>query len=261
LSTTTAPAVHFYRATTSVDEDTGTATITVARAGDPGPAVRVGYTTHPHTATPGGDYTPTSGTLSFAAGATEESFTVRIRNDHHQERRETLLLALRSPTGGAVIGTRRSTALTIRRSDQRPDLWIRTPDQRYIGNNIYNTTGNRQTKTRTARRSQTRTFYARITNDGTNTNILTLHAGAARTGSRIRYSRGNTNVTAALRSREGLRVRVRAYGDYRRIKIHTTIRDTATIGSWQPATFTATWNGDSTRTDRIKAAVKATRRQ
>ena len=57
-------------------------------------------------ATPGVDYLLTSGTLTFNAGETSESFTVTILNDKLAEPAETVNLALANPSGGATSACR-----------------------------------------------------------------------------------------------------------------------------------------------------------
>jgi hypothetical protein len=101
----------------SVNENQGTATITVTRTEGSNVAVSVGYATSNGTATAGGDYTAVSGTLNFAAGETSKTFTVPITNDSAVENDETVNLTLSSPTGGATLGSPATAALTIHSDD------------------------------------------------------------------------------------------------------------------------------------------------
>ena len=94
-------------------EGTGTGgtltfTVSLARAGDQPVSVR--YATSPGSATPGVDYTPVSGTLSFAPGATTRTVSVPLLGDALDEWDETVLLTLGSPAGttiadGTAVGT------------------------------------------------------------------------------------------------------------------------------------------------------------
>src|SRR5262249_31596094 len=93
--------LQFSSAAYNVNENDGTATITVTRTnGDVG-SVSVHYATSDGTATAGSDYAATSGTLTFASGETTKTFTVPITNDTAVEGDETITLTLSSPTGGA----------------------------------------------------------------------------------------------------------------------------------------------------------------
>jgi len=103
----------------SVNEGAGTATIAVQRiTGDDG-AVSVQYSAAAGTATAGQDFTPTSGTLSWAdKDDANKTFTVTILNDATAEPSETVQLTLSNPTGGATLDAARKTAtLTIQDND------------------------------------------------------------------------------------------------------------------------------------------------
>lgn len=109
----------FSKATYTIGEAGGSATITVQRlTGDDG-AVTVHYATSGGTATAGSDYTAASGTLSWANhDDTSKSFAVPILNDTLAEPGETIGLALSAATGGAVIdGTLGNATLTINDND------------------------------------------------------------------------------------------------------------------------------------------------
>jgi hypothetical protein len=100
----------------SVDENDGTVTITVTRTGGSDGTVTVDFATSDGTATAPGDYTATSGTLTFGPGVTEQAFTVAIFNDTSPESTESFTVTLSEPTGGAVITTG-TTTITITDDD------------------------------------------------------------------------------------------------------------------------------------------------
>ena len=52
------------------------------------------------TATPGADFTPVSGVLTFGAGETSKTFTIPILDDPATEGDELVQVSLGSPTGG-----------------------------------------------------------------------------------------------------------------------------------------------------------------
>ena len=110
-------------ANASVSEgDTGEADLqfTVTLSPAAGHAVTVAWATSKETAdtaTPGTDYTAGSGTLSFAAGATSKTVTVKVTGDQVDEANETLTLTL-SGASGADIGGATATG-TITDDDTR----------------------------------------------------------------------------------------------------------------------------------------------
>jgi len=107
------PVVQFSTSGYTVSEAGGSATITVVRTGTTGPC-SVQYTVSDGSATLGSDYNgPTTGTLSFAAGALSRTFTVPIINDTIAESSETVFLTLSNPVN-ASIGARRTAVLTIK---------------------------------------------------------------------------------------------------------------------------------------------------
>ncbi|MCX8156409.1 MAG: hypothetical protein N3J91_08190 [Verrucomicrobiae bacterium] len=94
-----------------VAEDGTNAVITVTRTNGANGSVSVQYITLDGTATRNADYLLASGTLTFAAGVTNQTFRVPIINDTAVEPEETVLLYLFNPQGGATLG--RDTATLI----------------------------------------------------------------------------------------------------------------------------------------------------
>jgi plastocyanin len=111
--------LRFGLASFSTGEASGTATITVQRINGDDGAVSVQYGAAAGTATAGQDFSPTSGTLTWAdKDDSTKSFTVAINNDTTAEPSETILLALSNPTGGATLDAARKTStLTILDND------------------------------------------------------------------------------------------------------------------------------------------------
>jgi plastocyanin len=112
----------FSQASFSAGEAVGQATLTVQRVNGSDGAVSVAYSATAGTATAGADFTPASGTLTWADGdGGSKTFKVTIVNDTIQEPGETILLALASPTGGATLDDSAKTAiLTIQDNDSTP---------------------------------------------------------------------------------------------------------------------------------------------
>ncbi|HEX6834896.1 MAG TPA: Calx-beta domain-containing protein [Rudaea sp.] len=99
-------------ATYSIAEGGGSLTVTIERTGGTDPAT-VAYATSDATASAGSDYTATSGTATFAAGATTATFTIPILDDSAVEGDETFSIALSDPSPGAVLGAIANATVTI----------------------------------------------------------------------------------------------------------------------------------------------------
>jgi len=107
-------ALQFSQATYSVNEGSGSLTVTVTRTGPVGPPVGVTYTVLPGSASPGADYGGIhTGVLTFPANQSgAQTFRITILNDKLAEGPETGLLQLSSPTG-ALLGPRQTAVFTI----------------------------------------------------------------------------------------------------------------------------------------------------
>ncbi len=82
--------------------------------------VTVGYATADGTGTAGTDYTPTSGTLTFAPGVTSQTIAVNILGDTTVEPNETFTLTLSNPTGATLART--TATATITNDDTAPNV-------------------------------------------------------------------------------------------------------------------------------------------
>ncbi|HEU4514646.1 MAG TPA: N-acetylmuramoyl-L-alanine amidase [Nocardioidaceae bacterium] len=242
-----------------VQEDAGAVELVLTRSGNTDVPASVEYARTTGSATPGGDFTLTSGTVSFGAGETTKTIPLGIEDDSTPEGRETVVVSLTDPGTATVLGTPASTKVVIAPSDQQPDGWISTAaGSGYTGNGIYNASGYRQTKRLNADRTRTRSFYVRVYNDGNVKGPVVLTGSAPRAGSSVRYYSGATDVTGAMRSAAGWKVRV-GPGRFRLVKVEIKVLRTAAYGTRKVATVTGTWTGDGTRRDRVKAVVKVVR--
>ncbi len=97
-----------------VNEAGVSAVISVIRTNGSSGTVSVSYRTRNGTALSGADYTAVSGTLNFATGQTNASFTVPIFNGPEVEFDETVILVLTNATAGATLpgGLPNSTVTT-----------------------------------------------------------------------------------------------------------------------------------------------------
>ena len=116
--------LQFATASEVVNDTAGAAVISVTRTVGTSGAVAVHYQTAGGNAVSGLDYTPVSGTLSFASGQASQTIVVPILDNLHNSHDIDVGLILTSPTQGAVLGTQ--TANTIQIHDTDPD---HTPPQ------------------------------------------------------------------------------------------------------------------------------------
>ncbi len=96
-----------------VQENAGTALITVDRLDGSSGVVQVNYATSDGTATAGSDYTAMAGTLTFNNGEMFKTFSVPILPDNLVEGDETFFVTLSNATGGATIDAANPAVETI----------------------------------------------------------------------------------------------------------------------------------------------------
>ncbi len=102
-----------------VSEAQGRATVEVRLNRLASTTVTVAYATGGGTATPGVDYRPASGTLTFAPGTIARSLTIEILSDELSEPNETVEIRLSNPANAEIVGS--SVAiLTITDNDAPP---------------------------------------------------------------------------------------------------------------------------------------------
>ena len=90
----------------SAREATGGAIVMTATLGKPvAQPVSVQYASSTGSATPGVDYTPVSGTLTFAPLATSATITIPLLNDSTIEGNESVVVTLSNPVPGAPLVT------------------------------------------------------------------------------------------------------------------------------------------------------------
>ena len=102
--------------------------------------VTVAWATSDGTATAGTDYTAASGTLTFAAGETEQTVSISVLDDTHDEESETLTLTLSTPSG-AYLADATATG-TIKNSDPLQRAWL-SRFGRTVGTHVTDAVGDR----------------------------------------------------------------------------------------------------------------------
>ena len=117
--------IEFSAAEYAVPDNAGSAAITVSRVNGARGTVTVDYKTVPINATPGLDYTPVSGTLTFPNGVTSETIVVPVLDDPYDKHNELVSLVLSNvqtteTLGQPILGTPSTATLTIQDID--PDF-------------------------------------------------------------------------------------------------------------------------------------------
>ncbi len=115
----------FDAAALNVNENAGSASFAVTRAGSASGSVTVHYATSNGAANAGTDYSASAGSLTFADGETSKTVVVPILDDNIDEPEETLSLTLSdfNPVGAAP-GSLSSTILIIVDDDAPPSISI-----------------------------------------------------------------------------------------------------------------------------------------
>ena len=117
----------------SVSEGATTVTVQVVRTGDTSGTAAVDYAATSGSASERSDFQTTIGTLRFAAGETQKSFTISIIDDGIAETDETISLTLGNPTG-ATLGALSNSKITIVDNEvataltnpiDRPEVFVR----------------------------------------------------------------------------------------------------------------------------------------
>lgn len=114
-----APAAASFSVNDATAAEGGALVFTVSRAGSTSAALTINYATSNGSALAGSDYTPASGTLSFAAGESSKTVSIATLDDISVEAAETLTLTLSGASGGATISDAQGTG-TINDNDNAP---------------------------------------------------------------------------------------------------------------------------------------------
>jgi hypothetical protein len=134
---------------------------------------------------------------------------------------DELLLGLSDAQRASIVNWKLATT-------QQPDGQIRELNSKdYLGNNVYNTTGKKQTVKTTAHHGNKRTFRVKIYNDGNATATLAAHGLVSGKGVKVKYFAGGKNVTAQMNSAAGLSF-TRAPHKALKIKVKVKINKNAT---------------------------------
>jgi hypothetical protein len=110
--------VKFQQSSYTVAETAGSITVPVLRSGSFTGKVSVKYATTVGTANDRSDYFAVNGELVWEDGdSTSKSITVKLIDDSEYEAQETFAITLYDPKGGATLGSKNSTIITITSDD------------------------------------------------------------------------------------------------------------------------------------------------
>ena len=108
----------------AASESDGTVQVVVTRTGGKEGNASVNYATSAGSATAGGDFTPVSGTVTFAAGEMVKTIAVPVLADGLNEGDETFQLVLSGVSGNATAGSYLTTTITLHNTAANPlDAW------------------------------------------------------------------------------------------------------------------------------------------
>jgi hypothetical protein len=130
-----APTVAFTSAASAgLESVTVPSSVLVTLSAVPTSTVSVAYTATGGTATSPADFTPESGTLTFAAGEVTKRLPITVVNDTADEGDETIVFTLSAPSG-ATLGAQTTHTYTILNDDQNapPVVTLNSPTVANIG--------------------------------------------------------------------------------------------------------------------------------
>jgi uncharacterized delta-60 repeat protein len=104
--------VHFNRSEYSTKENGGRATVTVVRSGGSAEQIQVSYEVAIGNGSPS-DFTPQTGTLTFAPGEVSKSFDVIIQDNEEQEGNRFISLQLSAPSPANTLGLPSAATINI----------------------------------------------------------------------------------------------------------------------------------------------------
>jgi hypothetical protein len=107
------PRIRFASASVVGGEDEPEVVVTIQRTGDTTAAASVNYATADESAIAPGDYTATNGTANFDAGAAETQISIPLVNNAVKNSARVFTVSLSAPSAGSVLGSLRTTRVSI----------------------------------------------------------------------------------------------------------------------------------------------------
>jgi tripartite motif-containing protein 71 len=144
-------------------------------------------------------------------------------------------------------------AWTVDTGTHRPDGQI-AAGGKYAGNNIYNSTGTKQTKTQSTTAGHTISFQVKVENDGNESDTYSLLGSASSTGFAVTYLIGTTDVTAKVKA--GTYQFPLGKGQTKLLTVRVAVSKAKATS--KTISVTATSVHDPTKEDVVKAIAKRT---
>jgi alpha-tubulin suppressor-like RCC1 family protein len=136
----------------------------------------------------------------------------------------------------------------------RPDALVRSGKKAFVGNNVYNTTGRKQSRAVKVKKGKKVTFTVRAQNDGNTADALRVKGTRSTKTFTITYKAGTKNVTKKV-VKGTYRTPSLAPGAHRDITVTIAPTKKATKNKKATAKVTLTSSGDTTKKDTVKATA------
>ena len=151
--------------------------------------------------------------------------------------------------GNISADTTRTWSIDL--NTHKPDAWIGYAGK-YVGNGIYNATGQNQTKTVKTKAGSTVSFAVKIENDGTDADTYTVKGGDSAKGYTVSYMVGAANYTAKVTG--GNYSFTLSPGQTKSITMKVVVKSTGTA-SWS-SLVKVTSGHDTSKVDAVKGVIK-----
>lgn len=127
----------------------------------------------------------------------------------------------------------------------------------YTGNNVYNTTGTGQTRTGSAARGETVTYFVSVQNDASFPDVLRLRGTSSTSRFTVRYSTNGFDITSQVAAGT-YNTPTLASGAAVVVKVKVKVEAAAPAGSSLTGNVTASSNTDPTVKDKVKFVTRRT---
>jgi hypothetical protein len=166
----------------------------------------------------------------------------------------TVLASQLSAVTTTVATTVTAATTTPTTPTHRPDALVRVGKKPFVGNDVYNRTGEKQTVKGATAKKPVR-YTVRVQNDGNAPDTLRVKGTRSSKTFTVTYKAGTNNITKQA-TKGTYRVRNLAPGASRLITITVTPKKTTKIGAKTPTKVTITSTTDTTKTDTVKTITR-----